>query len=109
MVRTVITLLCILLLSHADSFQKNCLECHNKLPITFDKFYMQYLIKFSSEKRIKEAMFYYLKDPKIEQSVMDVNIVNGLGIMPHLNLDNKILMELIDEYIKKFDVKRSLH
>jgi len=109
MVRIIIVLIVILTFSYADSFQKNCLECHDKSPITFDKFYMQYLIKFSSEKRIKEAMFYYLKDPKIEQSVMDVNIVNGMGIMPHLNLDDDTLMKLINEYIRRFDVKRSLH
>lgn len=94
---------------YGTNFEKNCLHCHNDIPITFDKFYMQYLIKFSSEKRIKEAMFYYLKDPKIEQSVMDVNIVNGLGIMPHLKISDETLMKLIDEYILRYDVKKSLY
>jgi len=70
---------------------------------------MRYLIKFSSAKRIKEAMFYYLKDPKKEQSVMNASVVKQLGLMPKLDLDDKRLEELIQRYINSYDIKRYLH
>ena len=109
MVRIFISLLISLSCIHAKSYDKECLTCHNKLPITFDKFYMQYLIKFSSNKRIKEAMFYYLKDPKKEQSVMNASVVKKLGLMPKLDLDDKTLEELIQRYINSYDIKKHLH
>lgn len=108
MVRILITLLLSLSISHANSFEKECLECHHKLPVTFNTFYMQYLIKFSSQRRIKEAMFYYLKDPKKEQSVMNQRLIKRLGVMPKLDLKEKELKSLIDIYIHSYDVKKKL-
>ena len=109
MVRTLLFTLLLTLQLQAETFQSACASCHEKLPIGFDKFYMQYLIRFSSEGRIKEAMFYYLRDPKKEQSVMERTIIKRLGIMPKVALDDEILKEMIETYIKTYDVRKKLH
>ena len=70
---------------------------------------MQYLIKFSSTETIKEAMFYYLRDPKKEQSVMPKHIIKELGLMPKVEINDKQLREMIEVYVKRFDLRRKLH
>jgi len=70
---------------------------------------MQYLIKFSSTETVKEAMFYYLRDPKKEQSVMPKHIIKELGVMPKVTISDKVLREMIEVYIRRFDLRSKLH
>jgi hypothetical protein len=93
----------------AADFETKCLQCHAKLPITFDKFYMKYLKMFSSEKYIKEAMFHYLKDPMINLSVVSKEDIKRMGMMPKLDVTDEELKALIDVYVKRYDVKKKLH
>ncbi len=109
MVRTFLFALLLALQLEAETFQSSCVSCHQKLPISFDKFYMQYLIRFSSEDRIKEAMFYYLRDPKKEQSVMDRTIIKRLGLMPKPSLNDEVLKVYIKEYVDLYDVRSKLY
>jgi vacuolar-type H+-ATPase subunit C/Vma6 len=109
MVKLLTSLLLLIQLSYGVNFDKQCLECHQKLELGFDKFYMHYLIKYSSTKRIKQAMFTYLKEPIKKKSIMDVAVIDWLGIMPTLKITDKELKELIDIYLSRFDVRNSLH
>ncbi len=94
---------------HANNFDQKCVACHAKLPISFDKFYMKYLIMFSSKKYIKEAMFSYLKDPMLNLTVLSKEEIQKMGLMPKLDISDEELKSLIDEYIKRYDVKKKLH
>ncbi len=91
-----------------ENFAANCLNCHQKLEIGFEKFYMQYLIKFSTKERIREAMFYYLRDPKAQQSVMEDYLIEKLGIMPKIGISDRELGRMIDIYIQRYDLKGKL-
>ena len=91
-----------------DTFDQQCVSCHKKLPLSFESFYMRYLVKYSSQSRIKEAMFYYLRDPKKVQSVMEKPYLDYLGVMEAVNISDVKLKEMIDIYIKMYDVKKRL-
>jgi len=71
MVKTVFILLISLSLN-ANIYQANCVSCHKQLPVSIDKYFYRYLLKYSSEKDVKKAMFEYLKNPKREKSVIYV-------------------------------------
>jgi hypothetical protein len=34
-------------------YEKNCVKCHKKLPVSIDKFFYRYLLKYSSESNVK--------------------------------------------------------
>lgn len=93
----------------ADNFEEKCLSCHKELPLSFDTFYRYYLLKFSSNKAIKKAMFSFLKKPIKENSVMDKAIIDWLGLMPKINVQDKELLQLIDTYIQHYDVRKKLY
>ena len=44
-----------------DIYENNCVKCHKKLPVTIDKYFYRYLLKYSSESATKKAMFDYMK------------------------------------------------
>ena len=56
-------------LNNADLEQK-CLHCHQEQQIPSNLISKRYLMKYSTDKHIEEAMFKYLKDPKKEHSIM---------------------------------------
>lgn len=91
------------------NYQKNCLECHRNIPITLHAIYMDYLLRFSTNKQIAEAMFYFLKDPKIEQAILEETKVKRFGIMPKLSVSDQELRALIETLIERNDLRFKLH
>jgi len=88
----------------ADSFEKNCVECHfakQQLEI----FISRYTIKYSSETRIKDAIYNYLKNPTQKSSVMPQGFLNRFGIKKPSQLSDSELKNSIDEYYRKYNFK----
>ena len=56
-------------------YEKNCLACHNKIPVSIDKYFYRYLFEYSSEKDVKEAMFFIFKKSYIRKK-FNVGIFN---------------------------------
>jgi len=95
---------------HAGSdFKTKCLACHHEEagPDMYNV-YLMYLRVHGSNKRVKEAMFNFLKDPKVERSLMKMDVITRYGIHPLLSFDDKELRRLFDSYIELYDVKKRI-
>jgi hypothetical protein len=93
----------------ASSLQKACLSCHEKEGIPTDALYKRYLLKYSSNKRIKEVIFHYLKHPTIEKSIMPAPFIHKFGLQPSSTLTDEELAAYIEALIRKYDVKNQLY
>ena len=103
----ILTILCIVTLS-ASSYEDNCLECHSS-EFRFSMFMQKYTIKYSSEKRIKEAIYSYLKNPTMENSVLPFGYLNRFGIKEKSQLDDKVLRDMINIYYEKYNMKSKIY
>ena len=90
--------------SFGDVYENNCVKCHDKLPVTIDKYFYRYLLKYSSEKNVKEAMFNYLKEPSVKTTIMPEAFIKRFGVKKPTKLDNKKLKEALDIYWEKYKV-----
>jgi len=85
-------------------FQKNCISCHKVEGPDLKKVFFDYLLIYSSEKKVKKAMFEYLKNPEKEKSVMDKGYIKEYGIKKKSKLNSKDLKEAINIYWKEYTV-----
>ena len=104
--RTYLILLMILINLNADSnvYEKKCIPCHKKLPVSIDKFFFNYLLKYSSEKRVKNALYRFLKNPKKKKALASEELINQYGLMPKIIIDDIELNKAIDIYWEKYKV-----
>jgi hypothetical protein len=63
-------------------------------------------MKYSSEKRIKRAIYSYLVTPSIDKSVMPRGFLNRFGIKQKSKLSEKELKNAIDIYYTKYNIKQ---
>jgi len=105
MVKTfiVVTLL-VSTLFGATLYEQNCISCHKKLPVSIDKYFYRYLLKYSSEKDTKKAIYHYLKNPTKEKSVMAEAFISRFGVKPKTTLHDNELKKAINSYWKKYKV-----
>ncbi|MGM0518738.1 MAG: hypothetical protein ACQERD_03725 [Campylobacterota bacterium] len=85
-------------------YTNNCVKCHSNIPVSIDKFFFRYLLKYSSEKNLKNAMFEYLKKPNKESTVMPEAFIKRFGLKKQTSLDDKALKEALDTYWNKYKV-----
>ena len=105
-----IILICLFLISasNADKFEKNCIECHPN-SMQFNMFMKRYTMKYSSEDRIKKAIFQYLKNPSAETSVMPFGFLNRFGIKGESFLEDEDLREMVDIYYQRYNIKDKIY
>ena len=89
-------------------YDLNCVQCHSKLPVTIDKFFYRYLLKYSSETMVKKSMFEYLKNPTKEKTIMPESFVTRFGIKKKSNLSDIKLREAIDSYWDEYKIFEKL-
>jgi len=87
-----------------DIYQKNCVSCHKNQAVSLDKFFYRYLLKYSSEKNVKKALFDYLKKPSYFKTVMPKGYINRYGVKLPTKLSDKELQKAIDIYWDKYKV-----
>lgn len=105
MVKNIIFVFLLLsILKSEDVYQKNCVSCHNDLPVSIDKFFFRYLLKYSSERNVKEKMFDYLKNPSKEKTVMVESFIDRFGVKQPSNLNDEELKKALDIYWDKYKV-----
>lgn len=103
MVKIIATLVVLVAFTWADSFEKNCLECHvNEFKLNM--FMKKYSLKYSSERAIKKAIVSYLKEPSLKASVLPFGFLNRFGIKDASDLEDKELQDMIDIYYKKYNI-----
>lgn len=83
-------------------YEKNCLGCHNKIPVTIDKYFYRYLLEYSSETAVKEAMFEFLKNPKQENSLMSESLIKRFGLKRKTKLKDEDLKKALDIYWEEY-------
>lgn len=105
-----ITLLALSLVTFlsASSFEENCLNCHSR-DFKFAMMMKKYTQKYSSERKIKEAIFDYLKNPSADKSVLPYEYINRFGVKEKTTLDDATLREMIDIYYKMFNIKERIY
>jgi hypothetical protein len=109
MVKIFLILLCfttVLLAEKTNNviYDLNCVGCHKKLPVTIDKYFYRYLLKYSSETKVKEAMFKYLKKPTKEETIMAESFITRFGVKKKTKLSDAKLNEALDSYWEKYKV-----
>lgn len=85
-------------------YDKNCIKCHRKLPVSIDKYFYRYLLKYSSESKVKESIFAYLKKPNKDMTIMPEAFIKRFGIKKKSKLSDKKLNEALDIYWEKYKV-----
>ena len=96
-------------LIHADIYTHNCVQCHKKLPVSIDKYFYKYLLNYSSQKNVKQAMLHYLQNPRKEQSVMGEAFLRRFGVKEPSKLSNKQLKQALTIYWEKYKVFGKLY
>ena len=100
-------LIIVILLStllQASVYEKNCIGCHKKIPVSIDKYFYRYLLKYSSETNVKNSIKTYLQNPSKEKTVMADAFINRFGIKQKTILSEKHLNEAINEYWQKYKI-----
>ncbi len=107
MVRRYIVL-CLMLLSvlsaKSNIYERNCVQCHKTQAVTLDKLFYRYLLKYSSERAVKKALYDYLKHPSFFKTIMPEGYINRYGIKLPSKLSDKDLKKAIDIYWDKYKV-----
>jgi len=88
---------------NANVFERNCQSCHHN-NTQLKMIMSRYTLKFSSEKRIKEAIFTYLKNPSRELSSMPLGFLSRFDIKEKTKLSDEELKEAINIYYKNFNL-----
>ena len=88
----------------ANIYEKNCVQCHETLPVSIDKYFYKYLLVYSSEEDMKSAMINYLKVPLKETTVMSASFISRFGVKKETTLPEKELKKAIDIYWEKYKV-----
>ena len=104
MVRVILLVSCLYGFMFANSYNTNCVACHEDLPVSIDKYFYRYLLKYSSERRVKEAMIEYLNKPTKEKTIMPEAFISRFGIKKPTKLSPQELQNAIDTYWETYKV-----
>ena len=102
--KIVLTLTLLFSFANANVYENNCIKCHDKLPVSIDKYFYKYLLIYSSETDMKNAIISYLKYPAKETTVMSDAFVSRFGIKKKSKLSKKELKEAVDVYWQRYKV-----
>lgn len=105
MVKMLLVLLILFNLSFSKEkniYEKNCLACHKKIPVSIDKYFYKYLLTFSSEEEVKNAMFDFLRNPSKEKSLMSESLIKRFGLKKKSKLSDEELKEALDIYWEEY-------
>ncbi|QKF73137.1 hypothetical protein AFAEC_0962 [Aliarcobacter faecis] len=107
MARVVVFLCLIVSFSFSNQkniYEKNCVACHNRIPVSIDKYFYRYLLEYSSEKDVKEAMFQFIKKPTLEKSLMSESLIKRFGLKKKTKLSDEALREALDIYWNEYNL-----
>jgi hypothetical protein len=90
--------------AHGNVYEKNCVQCHKTLPVSIDKYFYRYLLKYSSKRNVMQAMKQYLKSPTKESTIMPEAFINRFGIKKHTSLSQEELNKALEIYWEKYKV-----
>ena len=103
-----IVMFTIVVTAQSNTLEYDCLSCHKAQQIPSNLIYRRYLMKYSTDDRMQKAIFKYLKNPNKATSIMPTQFFLKFPMKKPLSLDDKTLKRDIQNYLKKFDVKKRL-
>lgn len=90
------------------SLENTCLSCHAQQQIPNGLIYRRYLMKYSTDGRMEEAIFSYLKNPSKKTSIMPPQFFLKFPMKEKLDLDDKTLRVNIQKYLQKYDIRKHI-
>lgn len=105
---TWLLLVCLVSMPASQSFEEACLKCHQDQELPDQMIYKRYLLKYSSPKRIAEAMVDYLKNPTDKKTIMPPQFINIFGLKEASMLSDTELNRHVDTFIDRYDLKKKL-
>ena len=87
-----------------DVYERYCISCHEPLPTSLQKMFMNYLLVYGGEKNMKAGLKHYLKYPIKEISVMNDLFLKSYAIKKPTTLSDEVLEEAIEIYWNRFKV-----
>ena len=91
-----------------ENLDATCLSCHAQQQIPNRLIYKRYLMQYSTDNRMEEAIFRYLKNPNKETSIMPPQFFLKFPMKERLELDDTRLKINIREYLKKFNIREHI-
>ncbi len=105
MVRNIVWLLLLTLsLMGSDAYERNCVECHSKLPMSLQKMFMEYLSVYSGEQNTKAALKHFMRFPRRDTSLMSTLFLQNFVLKKPMNISEKELDDAIDIYWDRYKV-----
>lgn len=87
-----------------DVYERSCVGCHKELPTSLEEMFKHYLLVYSGEQNVKNALKHYLRHPLKEISVMDDLFIENYGIKDKTTLSDSEIDKALDIYWDKFKV-----
>ncbi len=105
MVRLLITAIILVSFSKGgDIYHQNCVNCHKIYGPSLKKLFFDYLLVYSSERRVKKALFEYMKNPDPKKSLMPKEYIRQNGVKKPSKLSDEALKKAIDSYWNRYKV-----
>ena len=111
MVKLFFILIGIILIAKAEpsgNLKNSCLNCHIQQQIPSELIYRRYLMRYSTDTKMRESMLKYLQNPKQELSIMPKQFFLKFPMKIGLDRNETILKVGVDEYLSYFDIKGKL-
>jgi len=93
---------------NADALDRECLSCHQKQQIPTALIYKRYLMKYSTNQRMHDAMYRYLRHPNKAYSIMPSQFFFKFPMKKSLQLSDEKLDELVSAFIQRYDIRKKL-
>jgi len=91
-----------------QTLEETCLSCHAQQQIPNSLIYKRYLMQYSTDERMEEAILSYMKTPSKETSIMPPQFFLKFPMKEKLQLDDVKLRNGIKKYLKRFDIKKHI-
>ena len=105
---TILILTTITITSQSIKLNESCLNCHIKQKIPSELIYRRYLMRYSTDEMMQEAIFNYLKKPNKTQSIMPKQFFLKFPMKEVSDNNSSILKQNIKEYLNYFNIKKKL-
>ncbi|HIE35587.1 MAG TPA: hypothetical protein EYP79_05280 [Campylobacterales bacterium] len=103
-IKNIVALMLFFIFAYGNIYEKNCMSCHKTYAPDLKKLFFDYLLRHSSEKRVKRAIIEYLKNPDPQKSIMSKEYLKRYGVKEKSKLLDKDLKKAIDIYWDRYKV-----
>ncbi len=81
-----------------------CVPCHAEKGISLQKTFMDALLVYGGKENMEADLAYYLRNPRLGNSVMDEDFLQKNGVKEPIDLPPKVMNEALEEYWNRYTV-----